>query len=162
RHARLGARRQGLRVHAAREQVQGPLLHDRLRFHRAPRRGRHVADLVRGPQDRPRRGEEDHRPREEGSLVAMADSVSAVGVTPDELVARADALRPRLLEEQAATEERGYYSEELHDAFREAGFYRIFVPRSYGGLELDVPTFYRVIASVSRGCPSTGWMLALG
>ena len=33
-------------------------------------------------------------------------------VTPDELVARADAFRPRLLEEQAATEERSYYSEE--------------------------------------------------
>jgi 3-hydroxy-9,10-secoandrosta-1,3,5(10)-triene-9,17-dione monooxygenase len=80
----------------------------------------------------------------------------------EELVARADAFRPRLLEEQAATEERGYYSDELHRDFRDAGFYRILVPRRYGGLELDAPTFFRVMTSVSRGCPSTGWMLTLG
>ena len=63
-----------------------------------------------------------------------------VAVTADEVVARADSLRPRLLEEQAATEERSYYSEELHEAFKEAGFYRILVPRRYGGLELGVTT----------------------
>ena len=80
----------------------------------------------------------------------------------DELVAAADALRPRLLEEQAATEERTRYSEELHETFRELGFYRLLQPRRYGGLEMDVPTFYRVMMSIARGCPSTGWMRCLG
>jgi 3-hydroxy-9,10-secoandrosta-1,3,5(10)-triene-9,17-dione monooxygenase len=83
-------------------------------------------------------------------------------MTPDELVAQADALRPRLLEEQAATEERSRYSEELHEVFREAGFYRLLQPRRFGGLEVDIPTFYRVMVSIARGCPSTGWMLTLG
>ena len=92
----------------------------------------------------------------------MTDGADSPAVTADELVARADAFRPRLLEEQAATEERSYYSEELHAAFTDAGFYRMLVPRRYGGLELDLPTFYRVMTSISRGCPSTGWMLALG
>jgi 3-hydroxy-9,10-secoandrosta-1,3,5(10)-triene-9,17-dione monooxygenase len=92
----------------------------------------------------------------------MTDLVDSLEVTPEELVARADSLRPRLLEEQAATEQRSYYSEELHEAFRDAGFYRILMPRRYGGLELDLPTYYRVMASISRGCPSTGWMLTLG
>ena len=82
--------------------------------------------------------------------------------TPAEMVARAEAFRARLLAEQAATEARGYYSQELHEAFRDAGFYRLLMPRRYGGLELDLPTFYRVITSIARGCPSTGWMLALG
>jgi 3-hydroxy-9,10-secoandrosta-1,3,5(10)-triene-9,17-dione monooxygenase len=82
--------------------------------------------------------------------------------TEQELLARAEALRPWLLEEQAATEERSYYSEELHEAFRAAGFYRLHVPRRYGGLEQSVTTFYKVIMSVSRGCPSSGWMLSLG
>jgi 3-hydroxy-9,10-secoandrosta-1,3,5(10)-triene-9,17-dione monooxygenase len=27
---------------------------------------------------------------------------------------------------------------------------------------MDVPTFYRVMMSIARGCPSTGWMLCLG
>ena len=35
------------------------------------------------------------------------------------------------------------------------------MPRRYGGLEVDLPTFYEVIMSIARGCPSTGWMLAL-
>jgi 3-hydroxy-9,10-secoandrosta-1,3,5(10)-triene-9,17-dione monooxygenase len=79
-----------------------------------------------------------------------------------ELVAQADALRPRLLEEQAATEERAMYSEEFHELFRDAGFYRLVQPRRYGGLEVDPPTYFRVMMSISRGCPSTGWMLTLG
>jgi 3-hydroxy-9,10-secoandrosta-1,3,5(10)-triene-9,17-dione monooxygenase len=79
-----------------------------------------------------------------------------------DLVAAADALRERLLEEQAATEARTRYSEELHETFRELGFYRLLQPRRYGGLEMDVPTFYRVMMSIARGCPSTGWMLCLG
>jgi 3-hydroxy-9,10-secoandrosta-1,3,5(10)-triene-9,17-dione monooxygenase len=79
-----------------------------------------------------------------------------------ELVARADAFRPRLLEEQAETEQRAKYSEELHEEFTEAGFYRLLQPRRFGGLEVDVPTFYRVMMSIARGCPSTGWMLTLG
>jgi 3-hydroxy-9,10-secoandrosta-1,3,5(10)-triene-9,17-dione monooxygenase len=83
-------------------------------------------------------------------------------LTERELVARADALRPRLLEEQAATEERGFYSAEMHEAFKEAGFYRLHIPRRYGGLEQSIATFYKVIMSVSRGCASTGWMLSLG
>jgi 3-hydroxy-9,10-secoandrosta-1,3,5(10)-triene-9,17-dione monooxygenase len=84
------------------------------------------------------------------------------GPTADELVAKADGFRPWLLDEQEATEERSYYSRELHDAFAEAGFYRMLIPRRYGGLEIELPTFYRVISSIARGCPSTGWMLALG
>jgi 3-hydroxy-9,10-secoandrosta-1,3,5(10)-triene-9,17-dione monooxygenase len=93
----------------------------------------------------------------------VAESAGAApDVSAEEIVARADALRPWLLEEQAATEERAQYSEELHEAFREAGFYRILQPRRYGGLELGVTAFYRVMMSISRGCPSTGWMLTLG
>jgi 3-hydroxy-9,10-secoandrosta-1,3,5(10)-triene-9,17-dione monooxygenase len=79
-----------------------------------------------------------------------------------ELVAQADELRPRLLEEQAATEERAMYSQEVHELFRDAGFYRLVQPRRYGGLEVDPPTYFRVMMSISRGCPSTGWMLTLG
>ena len=92
----------------------------------------------------------------------MRDLADSPATASAEVVAKADAFRPRLFAEQAATEARGYYSADMHEAFRDAGFYRIFIPRRYGGLELDLPTFYRVITSISRGCPSTGWMLALG
>jgi 3-hydroxy-9,10-secoandrosta-1,3,5(10)-triene-9,17-dione monooxygenase len=82
-------------------------------------------------------------------------------LTPDELVARAEALRPLLLEEQAETEERGFYSERLHSEFLRAGFYRCLQPRRFGGYAFDLPTFSRMITAVARGCPSAGWCLCL-
>lgn len=83
------------------------------------------------------------------------------GLTPAEVIARAQRLRPQLIEEQAATEERRTYSPEMDEQFRRAGFYRILQPELFGGYAFDVPTFYKVIIEVSRGCPSTGWCLSL-
>src|SRR5262249_50878581 len=82
-------------------------------------------------------------------------------LTPAQMLARAEALRPLLLEEQAATEDRGFYSERIHEEFRAAGFYRMLQPRRFGGYEFDLPSFARVIVEVARGCPSSGWCLCL-
>jgi 3-hydroxy-9,10-secoandrosta-1,3,5(10)-triene-9,17-dione monooxygenase len=84
------------------------------------------------------------------------------GLTAEELIRRAIALRPMIREEQDASERRGYYSEELHREFLKAGFYRIVQPRLFGGYEFDLTTFYRVMVEVSRGDPGTGWCLTLG
>jgi 3-hydroxy-9,10-secoandrosta-1,3,5(10)-triene-9,17-dione monooxygenase len=82
-------------------------------------------------------------------------------LTPPELVARAIALRQKLIAAQAETEERTYHSEELHRDFLDAGFYRMYIPRRFGGYEFDVPTYMRVVLELSRGCVSTGWCVAL-
>src|SRR4051794_27258111 len=87
--------------------------------------------------------------------------MSEVALTQDELVARAAALRPRLIAEQADTERRRYFSPELHEAFLEARFYDLYVPRRYGGLEVDVPTWLRVIQEIARGDVSAAWCLGL-
>lgn len=79
----------------------------------------------------------------------------------ERLVEAAEALVPQLREEQAQTEERGHYSPDMHERFREAGFSRILQPRRFDGLELDVPTFVRVMVAIAAGCPSTGWCLGL-
>ncbi|ETK37173.1 acyl-CoA dehydrogenase family protein [Microbispora sp. ATCC PTA-5024] len=84
------------------------------------------------------------------------------GLTPDEIVARAEAMAPSLVARQAETEERTFYAPDTHEAFSEAGFYRILVPRRYGGYEFGVDTFLRVSMALARGCPSTGWMYCLG
>ena len=81
--------------------------------------------------------------------------------TPREIVARADAMRERLVERQAETEARTYYSQETHEEFLEAGFYRMLVPKRFGGYEFDLPTYWRVIIAIARGCPSTAWCLGL-
>jgi 3-hydroxy-9,10-secoandrosta-1,3,5(10)-triene-9,17-dione monooxygenase len=78
-----------------------------------------------------------------------------------ELIARADELRPVLVEAQAETEQRTYYSEEIHRAFQQAGFYRMLVPRRYGGFEHDLGSFWRLTIALARGCPSTAWCFCL-
>ncbi|MBB0242673.1 acyl-CoA dehydrogenase [Streptomyces alkaliphilus] len=82
--------------------------------------------------------------------------------TPDGVVARAEALARDLVGRQAETEQRGFYAEDTHEEFRDAGFYRLLVPRRYGGHEFGVETFMRVVVALTRGCPSTGWMYCLG
>ena len=87
--------------------------------------------------------------------------MAATGVSPAELIARAQALRPSLLERQEATERDTRYSQETHADFLEAGFYRMLIPRMFGGLEVSVETFAKVMIEIARGCPSTGWGLCL-
>jgi 3-hydroxy-9,10-secoandrosta-1,3,5(10)-triene-9,17-dione monooxygenase len=84
------------------------------------------------------------------------------GLTPTEVIARAEAIASTLVARQAEVEERTYYAADVHDAFSKAGFYRILVPRRYGGYEFGVDTFMRVVRTLARGCPSTGWMYCLG
>ncbi|MGH3879829.1 MAG: acyl-CoA dehydrogenase family protein [Actinophytocola sp.] len=84
------------------------------------------------------------------------------GLTPAEVVARAEAIAPTLVARQAETERRSYYAEDTHRAFTDAGFYRILVPRRYGGYEFGAETFVRVTMALARGCPSTAWMYCFG
>lgn len=83
-------------------------------------------------------------------------------LTPAQIIARAEAIAPSLVGRQAETEERTYYAEDTHEAFRRAGFYRILVPRRYGGYEFGAETFLRVAMALARGCPSTAWMYVFG
>ena len=81
--------------------------------------------------------------------------------TSEELIARAIALRPALVERAADTERRTYYSEDTHRDFLQAGFYRMFVPQRFGGLEVDLTTFLRVVLEIAAGDVSTAWCLCL-
>lgn len=83
------------------------------------------------------------------------------GLTPAEMLQRAEALRPILRERQAHCEELGQLPEETNRDFLNAGFYRILQPRCFGGYEFPVIDFIRVMMEVSRGCPESGWVLSL-
>jgi 3-hydroxy-9,10-secoandrosta-1,3,5(10)-triene-9,17-dione monooxygenase len=84
------------------------------------------------------------------------------GLTAEQVVARAEALVPELIGRQAEAEERSFYAGDIHERFARNGFYRILVPRRYGGYEFGIETFLRVSMTLARGCPSTGWMYCLG
>ena len=82
-------------------------------------------------------------------------------ITPAMLVERARAMRPRLREQQEANDQRGYYSDEIHQAFLRNGFYRILQPKRFGGYEMDFVTFAKVIMEISQGHPASGWCYTL-
>ena len=82
-------------------------------------------------------------------------------LTPEAMIARAREMLGVLRERQAECERAGRILPSTHQQFVEAGFYRIVQPRRFGGYEFDVPTFHRVMIEIARGCPSSGWVLAL-
>jgi 3-hydroxy-9,10-secoandrosta-1,3,5(10)-triene-9,17-dione monooxygenase len=82
-------------------------------------------------------------------------------LTPARMIQRAHEMIPVLRERQAECEDLGRLPAATNDAFVAAGFYRILQPRRFGGYEFDLPTFARVMIEIARGCPSSGWVLAL-
>jgi indole-3-acetate monooxygenase len=51
---------------------------------------------------------------------------------------------------------------DLVEALRSTGVFRMFVPQSHGGLELDLPTALEVIATLGRLDGSVGWTAMIG
>lgn len=80
----------------------------------------------------------------------------------EELLARAEQLVPELIGRQPETEARTQYSRVIHEQFSAAGFYKILVPRRYGGYQLGSDAFFGVSMVLARGCPSTAWMFSRG
>lgn len=78
-----------------------------------------------------------------------------------DLVRRARELVPLLRSRLERGEAEGRLPEETNGEFLDAGFYRLLQPRRFGGYEAGVPTFAKVIMEISRGCPSSGWVLSL-
>jgi len=83
------------------------------------------------------------------------------GLTPEQMIARAAAMRADLRAAQAETERRGNISPEINARFIDNGFYRVVQPRFFGGYEFDVATYVRLVMEVARGCPESAWVLSL-
>jgi 3-hydroxy-9,10-secoandrosta-1,3,5(10)-triene-9,17-dione monooxygenase len=82
-------------------------------------------------------------------------------LTAAEMLRRAEAMRPMLRARQAECEALGRLPENTNAEFIRAGFYRILQPRRFGGYEFDLTAFVPVMTEIARGCPSSGWVLAL-
>jgi 3-hydroxy-9,10-secoandrosta-1,3,5(10)-triene-9,17-dione monooxygenase len=89
--------------------------------------------------------------------VTSASRHAGADATSTELIERARALRPLVEERTGETERLTRISEELHARFDEAGFYRMLMPKRYGGLEADLPTYVKVWMEIARGDASAAW-----
>ncbi len=76
------------------------------------------------------------------------------------LVRQARAMHPmlRAFAEQIDREQR--FPPELVAHLHEAGFYRMVMPRSLGGLQVDPVTYTGVVETLAEGCGSVGWNVA--
>jgi indole-3-acetate monooxygenase len=51
---------------------------------------------------------------------------------------------------------------DLLDQLKSAGCFRMFVPKSHGGLEIDVPASMEIIEALATADGSTGWVVMIG
>jgi alkylation response protein AidB-like acyl-CoA dehydrogenase len=76
------------------------------------------------------------------------------------VVRAAAALRPLLRRDHQEIEREQRLTPALVAALREAGCYRLLIPRALGGLEADPLTYLRVVEVLAEGAGSVGWNLA--
>lgn len=87
---------------------------------------------------------------------------NSTAMTPDGIVARAEAMKPVLRERQREAERNRRVSAETVAELKAADLYRVQQPARYGGFEFDLWTFVRCAAEIGAGCGSTGWIYATG
>jgi alkylation response protein AidB-like acyl-CoA dehydrogenase len=78
------------------------------------------------------------------------------------MVETARAFAPRLAERAAETEAARRLPPDLLKDLRAAGFFRMLVPRSHGGLEIDFPSSVDVLAALAAGDGAVGWTVMIG
>lgn len=95
------------------------------------------------------------------TLATAQPSVDTNPSSPSDLIAAAAELVPLLRKNAAATEENRRVVEGNIEAIREAGIYRLAVPRRFGGHEASFQTFLQVSGELARGDGSTAWVSTL-
>src|SRR5689334_20524628 len=99
--------------------------------------------------------------RWEGTLGRRLMAVTTRVGTPtlDEVVARAEALLPRLRERARTAEVERHVPTETVQELRDAGLFRVLQPASYGGYELDYGrTQVELCHVLGQACGSTAWV----
>ncbi|WP_309304110.1 GTP cyclohydrolase II RibA [Arthrobacter sp. CJ23] len=74
-----------------------------------------------------------------------------------DMLARVDALVPRLRERAEETESLRRLPEATMAELAEAGVFRMLAPKAVGGFGMGVESYAEVIRRLARGCASTAW-----
>lgn len=77
---------------------------------------------------------------------------------PEELLARARAMKPTLRQRAAKCEELRRVPDETIAGFEAADFFRILQPQEFGGYAYSPMVMLRVITELASACPSSGWV----
>jgi len=80
----------------------------------------------------------------------------------DALLSAAEGFVPMLRERTDEIEKARQVPQDIAETFAQAGFYSAMVPEIYGGLELDPPTFLKLIRTLALGDSSAAWCTMIG
>jgi indole-3-acetate monooxygenase len=95
--------------------------------------------------------------------VSRANLVTALmEATAKRLLADIEELAPRLTSRTAEIEEMRRMPPDLVETLRSIGVFRMFVPQSHGGLELELPTAVEIIRALCKIDGSVGWIATIG
>lgn len=82
-------------------------------------------------------------------------------MTTDDIFAAVTALLPRLAEARDECDELGRMPDDICEALREAGAFRIAFPKTMGGPEMTLLDQTRLIEKIARANPSVGWNIMI-
>lgn len=82
---------------------------------------------------------------------------AVASLTPAELIARIKALKPMIAAASAEAEQLRRPVDDVWNALRATGYFYMYVPRKFGGLEFDPQTYIDATLEICEACPSTGW-----
>ena len=85
-----------------------------------------------------------------------------IDIDAQPVVQAAAALKPALREYHEEIEREQRMPPALFEQLREAGFYKMVIPRSLGGLQVDPLSYLRVVELLAEGAGSVGWNLGNG
>jgi len=96
------------------------------------------------------------------STGSRQDRGRAAGETGADILAAARALGPMIRAEAEAIESAGRLPEKIVTVLKEAGVFRMTMPRSMGGPEVDPMTQLAIVEEVARADGSAGWVVMIG
>lgn len=93
----------------------------------------------------------------------MVQNIASIDTLPvnQALVDKAKSFVPQLRAKGEETDELRRIPEDIMDALKKEGLFKILRPKRYGGYQSNIRTYLDCLVEVSRGCGSTGWVYSL-
>lgn len=79
----------------------------------------------------------------------------------ERLVGAARDMREEIMACSTEADELTHIPEALHRKFEDAGFYRMYIPREHGGLEVTPVVFFKVVVEIARADMGIAWCFCL-
>src|SRR5687767_5605766 len=92
----------------------------------------------------------------------MVEQAKAAGVSLDEKLQQARALRPLILKHRDESDQERQLAQPVVEALVDLGAFRAVIPKAAGGEEWDWLTFMRVVEELSSVDGSVGWTMGVG